>query len=36
MCERDKTTCHVLLEQHGYKEGETAYIEQKELPVEAG
>jgi hypothetical protein len=23
-----------LLEQHGFKEGETAYIEQKELPLE--
>ena len=23
-----------LLEQHGFKQGETAYIEQKELPLE--
>jgi hypothetical protein len=23
-----------LLEQHGFKEGETAYIDQKELPLE--
>ena len=23
-----------ILEQHGFKQGETAYIEQKELPVE--
>ena len=23
-----------LLEQHGFKEGETAYIEQRELPLE--
>lgn len=25
-----------VLEQAGFKEGETAYIEQKELPVEVG
>ena len=24
----------LLLEQHGFKKGETAYIEQKELPLE--
>ena len=25
-----------LLEEHGFKQGETAYIEQKELPLEVG
>ncbi len=25
-----------LLEQNGFKQGETAYIEQKELPLEVG
>jgi hypothetical protein len=25
-----------ILEQHGFKQGETAYINQKELPLEVG
>ena len=26
----------LMLEQHGFKEGKTAYIEQPELPIEVG